>query len=131
MRLYEMGNIYIPGELPLKELPDERMQFTLGMYGEGDFYIMKGVVEEFLDKIGMKKKETYDPKAGKPFCIRADRPTSFMTEPSSAIWVRSIPPLQIPTASASGLTWLCWICRKSCLTHPSTASTRALPSIRL
>ena len=67
VRLYEMGNIYIPGELPLKELPDERMQFTLGMYGEGDFYTMKGVVEEFLDKIGMKKKETYDPKAGKPF----------------------------------------------------------------
>lgn len=67
VRLYEMGNIYIPGELPLKELPDERMQFTLGMYGEGDFYTMKGVVEEFLDKIGMKKKETYDPKSGKPF----------------------------------------------------------------
>ena len=36
--------------LPLTELPDERVQFTLGMYGEGDFYTMKGVVEEFFDK---------------------------------------------------------------------------------
>ncbi len=37
VRLYELGNIYLPGELPVAELPDERMQFTLGMYGEGDF----------------------------------------------------------------------------------------------
>ena len=67
VRLYELGNIYIAKELPLSELPDERMQFTLGMYGEGDFYTMKGVVEEFFDKIGMHKKETYDPNAGKNF----------------------------------------------------------------
>lgn len=67
VRLYELGNIYIPKELPLKELPEERMMFTLGMYGAGDFYTMKGVVEEFLDKIGMHKKEAYDPQAGKPF----------------------------------------------------------------
>ena len=36
--------------LPLTELPDERMQFTLGMYGDGDFFDMKGVVEEFFEK---------------------------------------------------------------------------------
>jgi len=67
VRLYEMGNIYLPKSLPLTELPDERMQFTLGMYGEGDFFTMKGVVEEFLDKIGMHEKETYDPASQKPF----------------------------------------------------------------
>lgn len=67
VRLYELGNIYLPKELPLKELPEERMMFTLGMYGAGDFFVMKGVVEEFLDKIGMHKKEEYNPKAGKPF----------------------------------------------------------------
>ena len=67
VRLYELGNIYVAEELPLAGLPDERMQFTLGMYGEGDFYTMKGVVEEFFDKIGLLKKEVYDPKAGKPF----------------------------------------------------------------
>lgn len=67
VRLYELGNIYMAKELPLTELPDERMQFTLGMYGEGDFYTMKGVVEEFFDKIGLHEKEVYDPKAGKPF----------------------------------------------------------------
>ena len=67
VKLYELGNVYLPKALPLTELPDERMQVTLGMYGEGDFFSMKGVVEEFFDKIGLHKKETYDPNAGKTF----------------------------------------------------------------
>ncbi len=67
VRLYELGNIYLPKQVPLTELPEERMQFTLGMYGSGDFYTMKGVVEEFLCKVGMRRKPEYDPAAGKPF----------------------------------------------------------------
>lgn len=67
VRLYELGNIYIPQSLPVEDYPDERMQFTLGMYGDGDFFAMKGVVEEFLVSIGMKSKPKYDPNAGKPF----------------------------------------------------------------
>lgn len=67
VRLYELGNIYLPKSLPLTELPKERMQFTLGMYGDGDFFSMKGVIEEFFEKIGLHKKETYDPNAGKPY----------------------------------------------------------------
>lgn len=67
VRLYELGNVYLPKSLPLTELPDERMQFTLGMYGEGDFFTMKGVVEEFFEKIGLRKPAKYDPNAGKPY----------------------------------------------------------------
>jgi phenylalanyl-tRNA synthetase beta chain len=67
VRLYELGNIYLPKSLPVTELPDERTIFTLGMYGKGDFFDMKGVCEEFFEKIGMKKKVTYDPNSGKPF----------------------------------------------------------------
>ena len=67
VRLYELGNIYLPKALPLTELPEERMQFTLGMYGDGDFFTMKGVVEEFFEKIGMKEREKYDPNSGKPY----------------------------------------------------------------
>ncbi len=67
VRLYELGNIYLPKQVPVTELPEERMQFTLGMYGEGDFFTMKGVVEEFLDRAGLHGKETYDPNAGKTF----------------------------------------------------------------
>ncbi len=67
VRLYELGNVYLPKSLPLTELPEERMMFTLGMYGDGDFFDMKGVIEEFFDQVGMHKKVDYDPKAGKPF----------------------------------------------------------------
>lgn len=67
VRLYELGNIYLPKQLPVTELPEERMQFTLGMYGDGDFFTMKGVVEEFFEKIGLHERETYDPNAEKSF----------------------------------------------------------------
>jgi len=67
VRLYELGNIYLPKQVPVTELPEERMQFTLGMYGDGDFFVMKGVVEEFFEKAGLQKTAVYDPKSGKPF----------------------------------------------------------------
>ena len=67
VRLYEMANVYLPKAMPLTELPDERMQFTLGMYGEGDFFTMKGVVEEFFDRVGMNKKPHYDPNGDHPY----------------------------------------------------------------
>lgn len=67
VRLYELANVYLPKELPLKELPEEQMQFTLGMYGDGDFYSMKGVVEEFLEKAGLHEKESYDPAGNRPY----------------------------------------------------------------
>ena len=67
VRLYEIGNIYLPKALPLTELPDERSELTFGLYGDGDFYDMKGVIEELLYKLGMKDIVHYDPAAGKPF----------------------------------------------------------------
>lgn len=67
VRLYEMGNIYLPKQLPVTELPEERMQLTLGMYGEGDFFTMKGAVEEIISQVGMNVKPGYDPNAGKNF----------------------------------------------------------------
>lgn len=67
VKLYELGNVYLPKALPVTELPDERMQFTLGFYGDGDFFTLKGVIEEFLEAVGMKEKKEYDPNAGKNF----------------------------------------------------------------
>ncbi|MEE3393000.1 MAG: phenylalanine--tRNA ligase subunit beta [Lachnospiraceae bacterium] len=54
VRLFELANVYIPKALPLTERPDERMQLTLGMYGDGDFYTMKGVIEETIRELGLK-----------------------------------------------------------------------------
>ena len=67
VHLFELANIYIPKELPLKELPDERMQFVLGFYGKEDFFDMKGVVEEFLTTIGIDSKLHYDPSCKEEF----------------------------------------------------------------
>lgn len=67
VKLYELATVYIPKEDKENELPDERTQFTLGFYGDGDFFTMKGVVEEFFEKVGMKTRPEYNPEAGKPF----------------------------------------------------------------
>lgn len=67
VRLYEFGNIYIPKSLPLTELPDERMQMTLGMYGECDFFTLKGVVEDMLDSLGLGGRSEYAPTGEHPF----------------------------------------------------------------
>ena len=99
VRLYELGNIYLPKSLPLTELPDERMQFTLGMYGDGDFFTMKGVVEEFLDRIGMHKKETYDPKCGKPF-LHPGRQASIIYDGAQIGYMGEVHPT---AASAYGI----------------------------
>ena len=67
VRIYEMGTVYIPDALPLTKLPDERRMFTLGMYGAGDFFEMKGVAEEFFEKIGMKERPEYRQENDLPF----------------------------------------------------------------
>ena len=66
-RLYEIGNIYLPKQLPLTELPEERKMLTLGMYGQCDFFNMKGVLEELFEKLGLYHAFTYNPKGGYPF----------------------------------------------------------------
>lgn len=67
VRLYEVANVYLPKALPLTELPDERMQLCLGMYGEGDFFDMKGCVEEMIDKLGIRQVVTYVPADDCPY----------------------------------------------------------------
>lgn len=61
VRLYEFGNIYIPKALPLTELPEERMQLTLGMYGDGDFFTLKGVLEDVFKDLGLGGTSEYVP----------------------------------------------------------------------
>lgn len=45
-RIFEMGNKFIPGELPLTEYPDERETICIGIFGEEeDFFSLKGIVD--------------------------------------------------------------------------------------
>lgn len=66
VKLYELATVYIPSDNE-EELPTESVDFTLGFFGDGDFFTMKGVVEEFLERIGMRNKPEYAPQAGKPY----------------------------------------------------------------
>ena len=43
------------------------MQMTLGMYGECDFFTLKGVVEDMLDSLGLGGRSEYAPTGEHPF----------------------------------------------------------------
>ncbi len=47
VRLFEMGSVYLPTGVA-GELPHEGKVLTMGMYGDVDFYTVKGVVENLL-----------------------------------------------------------------------------------
>lgn len=67
VRLYELCNTYQPKALPLTELPEERVQLVLAFYGDGDFFELKGVLEEILLKVGLKDRVSYEPGTLKPY----------------------------------------------------------------
>ncbi|WMJ24072.1 phenylalanine--tRNA ligase subunit beta [Paludicola sp. MB14-C6] len=49
---YEIGSEYIPTKDG--ELPNENPQVTIGMYGNCDFYQLKGIVETMLERLAVK-----------------------------------------------------------------------------
>lgn len=59
--LFEIGKVYLPKELPLKELPVEREVLTIAMYGNVDFYDAKGAFEDIFNGLGMINKVEYSP----------------------------------------------------------------------
>ena len=54
VRVFEVASIYIPSE-DISELPEERKILTLGMYGNEDFYALKGAVVNVLEAAGIEK----------------------------------------------------------------------------
>lgn len=56
VRLFEIGKRYLKqGE----KLPNEVNTLTIGMYGNGDFYNLKGIIETIIETFKIRK-ETYD-----------------------------------------------------------------------
>ncbi len=54
---YEIGNTFTPRELPITELPYENKVLAMGMYGNSDFFTLKGVLDTVLEKLGIKGYE--------------------------------------------------------------------------
>lgn len=55
--LFEIAKVYIPKSVPVTELPDEPVKVTIGMYGNTDFFGIKGIVEHTIDTLGIKDAE--------------------------------------------------------------------------
>lgn len=64
-RIFELGNIFVPDELPLEAYPDERETLCVGVFGEKEsFYTLKGLSEVVAKTLGVTF--TYE-AAAKPF----------------------------------------------------------------
>ena len=54
-RLYELGNVFIPKNLPLTEYPDERETLSVGVFGENEsFFTIKGMAETVADTLDIE-----------------------------------------------------------------------------
>lgn len=53
MRFFELGKVFIPNGLPLKELPQEHDVLCIACCNSGDFYTLKSIVSEALGLFGV------------------------------------------------------------------------------
>lgn len=53
-RLFEYANVFLPKELPLTELPEERKHVCIALWGDGDFFDLKGAIEAIGDAFDCK-----------------------------------------------------------------------------
>ncbi len=61
VRLYEIGTIYEPEAIPLEKLPKESQKLTIGMYGDCDFFTIKGVLETLFEAMNCLHLADWDP----------------------------------------------------------------------
>ena len=51
-RIFEIGNVFLPYELPLTRYPDEKARLCVGIFGEKEsFYTMKGIAEKIAETL--------------------------------------------------------------------------------
>ena len=53
-KLFELANVYLAESLPLQALPEERKKCVLALWGEGDFFDLKGAIEALAEAFGLK-----------------------------------------------------------------------------
>lgn len=73
VRIFEIGSVFLPKEVPVKQLPIEKENLTIGLIGENeDFFSLKGIVENVLIGLGIEgytfEKETNHPTYHKGRC---------------------------------------------------------------
>ena len=103
--LYELSNIYIPEELPLTKLPDERQTLCFGFFGEGDFFDLKGALEELLDKLGLFGKRRYHNTGELPF-LHPGRQAVLNYEGQDVAFLGEVHPLVIRNYGLAARTYV-------------------------
>ncbi len=78
-KLYEAGSIFIPKEQPVTREPYEKLKLCIGMYGNYDFFDLKGVIDAMLKRFGInatlkyvKDNPTFHPGRTAAICVNDD-----------------------------------------------------------
>ncbi len=53
-KLFEIANVYLANELPIKTFPHEKKKIALGIWGKYDFFDLKGIVERIAENLNTK-----------------------------------------------------------------------------
>jgi phenylalanyl-tRNA synthetase beta chain len=92
VKLYELGKIYTPKSLPLTELPDEDWKITIGMYGDVDFFDLKGAVETLIEHFNFLDKISYTIDLDAPFLHPGRKAEILINESTSMGYIGEVHP---------------------------------------
>ena len=56
LRFFEVGNTFIPKEIPVSELPEEKSKLVIGVTDDAQFLNLKGMVEQIYERFGIEVK---------------------------------------------------------------------------
>ncbi len=90
--LFEIARIYTPKALPVTELPIETPVLTMGMYGNMDFFDIKGIVEHIFSVVGIGEKAEFTAETSLPF-MHTGRTANISIDGNSIGYVGEVHPI--------------------------------------
>lgn len=90
--VFELSNVYLAHKLPPEELPKEKKLLTIGMYGNVDFYNIKGIIEALLIRLGINENNYEFTKKDDNLTFHSGRTAGIVIEGTEAGIVGEIHP---------------------------------------
>lgn len=104
-RVYELGTVYDAQNRTAEGLPSEKHELVLGMYGDADFYAMRGVVEALCRQAGIAYTVT---ACGAPY-LHPGRRAALTAEGRELALVGEMHPDAAEKYDLAGRVYLAWI----------------------
>lgn len=85
-RFFEIGNTYLPKQIPMTELPEEKAKLSVGFYGANEnYYTLKGVIDDIFDIFGIeieyrRADEAFLHPGRSAYIYAGDRKVGFLGE---------------------------------------------------